>query len=845
MADDIDQFIAILELSDKTESMDTAPECTSNSVDALSLNGPEFQHNPSILTGSEMQPEDCLDVESLQPVVVNGRRHSIIVPEHFLPSKIKQDVFSTTTDKTDESDEFMEIHHFYSRYGSDSDEEVDNLLPASHTLTTLDNACQSCSSKVERIYKDKKVSKYIVDPCSQCKTKTKGTAPPGEITCESVPVTDASPDILQSHQIRSLVIKMNHALQLSNESAMDEAISELRLKATNSDRAYTEYENAMQRVLSKAILSGKQSVIKVVIAHSNARIFNGDDTDSKDANKNSNLVCEPGNADTKTGDPNSTHGDIFKGQTVLHLAVSRGNAAMVSQMLDRVTEDQATDLVNRQATGRFFTDSRKVPEGQYCLFLAAWMGCTDIFKILIQHGASLDIQDTDGNTILHKLVELSVKKTESDPDKNQARWVDTTKLMCQMVFKFAGLWWRKVTGEIRHRRRSLKEAITYLLYIENNAGFSPMGLAACVGASHIYKIMINSPANKTEHLRYGPITDVSFKMNDIDSALCANNGTSHLESILYNPIDKACEFISLEPISTLVTDKWRHYRKFYYLWLISYVLYMSAFTTYTIVRPVGIGNIEELYLRPVDKFRAILECIMVLGIPWYLYGEIQDIGYPLHRRWPDPWKYIQDGLYRIIQIMFILSLIIWIIVHFAKPIHEDAVLPLCLFFGWIYVIIFTCGSEAFGIFPVMLQRMIFLDLLRFLVIFLLIILSMSTAMYCAFRPTPQVDDYSTFWNTAFSLFKMTIGLQEVDRLTEARHPGIAIFLFVVYAVLGNILLLNVLIAMMNASYAAVSEKAPIYCLDTLQKAYITLLIERRLPQRFSTAQVRIYFMYRC
>ena len=850
MADDKEQAMESVAISDKTGScespdMETAPECTSDSVDGDSTDesdAPRLPNRDPFSADGNPITDTSSNLDEIHNMLDDPENQDIGPQPNYLFST--HDAFKQPMAEPERGIELNDLHelHWITESESGNEDEVDSFLPRDRDRQFDANgvACKSCSSKVEKIYRDTKLSRFVISPCKLCLESMKEPTEQSEIHCKNAPLTESSGENSPKQHFQSLMNKMKRALKSCNQWEMNQVLTELTAKAINLEGASAQFEKSLQRVLFEAILCGKHHIAKTIISHSHANIFKAE-RDLFQESDVTNFNHDIDNTDVKITEPDvpisKTDGDLFTGQTALHLAVSHGNEDIVNQILDRITEEEAIDLINRQATGRFFTDNKKVPEGQYCLFLAAWMGCTDIFRLLIKRGASLNVQDKDGNTILHKLVQLSMKKTESDQDKNQGRWVDTTKVMCEIVFKFAGTWWQKFIGERRHHKKCTKEALTYLLSIEDSAGFTPMGLAAYMGSSHLYQMMIDSPAYKTEHLRYGPITDASFRMNEIDSSLCGNDGSSHLESILYNSIDKACEFISIEPISTLVMDKWKHYRKFFYLWLITYILYMSAFTTYTFIRPTNIDNITALYSRSVDKFRAFLEVVMVLGIPWYLYGEIQDLCYPRHRRWPDPWKYIQDGFYRIIRVFFVLSLIAWIFIHFAKPDHEDTILPLCLFFGWVYVIIFTCGSEAFGIFPVMLQRMIFLDLLRFLLIFFLIIMSMSTAMYTVFRPTPNVLDYATFWDTAYSLFKMTLGLQDVSNLTEARHPGIAILLFVVYAVLGNILLLNVLIAMMNASYSAVSEKAPVYHLETLQRAYNTLLIERRLPRCLCTSQV--------
>ena len=723
------------------------------------------RHDP-FATGSEMKTDDTSNFDEIHAMLVGDDLIQDDKPQDKSPDEGDDTTPTNSEGKTsNEKINGIIINTDDSGKNMKHAEGLLNILPQNDQSIDVDKSCQTCAMKLEMIHKNIKLSRLILQPCKIC-----GNAETDLVRKNIEKQPDPSLVDLGSVETREnrkqlLNKQLREAFDESNPRKINMVLNNVKWDNSFGEDAMTMYETTLQNTLFDALLRKKREIAKSIIARSDARVFKAKIDLALELNE-MKVVTESNGTDT--GDTNGKtdaieedpklKNDPFKGQTALHLAVSQSDKDMVTQMLDRINEEDSIALIDRQATGRFFSDSKKVKEGQYCLFLAAWIGCIDIFRLLVMRGASLNIQDTDGNTILHKLVQLSMKKTESDSSVNQIRWVETSKTMCELVLNWTQVWWKRFVGQKRCDTDS-RDATTYLLSIENKSGFTPMTLAAYTGASAMFKMMIHSPAFKTKHFTYGPITDASFRMNEIDSTLCRNDGSSCLESIMYNPVDKACEFIAMQPISTLVLDKWDHYRKFYWMWLVSYIFYMASFTTYMFISPMQPSSFLDMYKTHLDIFRGFLEVIMVLGVPWYLFWEIQDLNFPRHRRWPDPWQYTQDGLYRIIHILFVASLISWIVVHFASPYHEDIVLPLCLFFGWIYVLIFTCVSDVFGIFPVMLQRMIFYDLLRFLLIFFLIIMSMSTAMYCVFRSSPETTDYSTIWYTAYSLFKMTLGMQ--------------------------------------------------------------------------------------
>lgn len=72
---------------------------------------------------------------------------------------------------------------------------------------------------------------------------------------------------------------------------------------------------------------------------------------------------------------------------------------------------------------------------------------------------------------------------------------------------------------------------------------------------------------------------------------------------------------------------------------------------------------------------------------------------------------------------------------------------------------------------------------------------------------PKCRDPDTFSTFLLDLFKLTIGIGELDMVYSARYPGVFLVLLVTYIILTFVLLLNMLIALMGETVGQVSKES--------------------------------------
>lgn len=72
---------------------------------------------------------------------------------------------------------------------------------------------------------------------------------------------------------------------------------------------------------------------------------------------------------------------------------------------------------------------------------------------------------------------------------------------------------------------------------------------------------------------------------------------------------------------------------------------------------------------------------------------------------------------------------------------------------------------------------------------------------------PNCRDPDTFSTFLLDLFKLTIGMGELDMIHSAQYPAVFLILLVTYIILTFVLLLNMLIALMGETVGQVSKES--------------------------------------
>ncbi|PWA25568.1 hypothetical protein CCH79_00019658, partial [Gambusia affinis] len=493
----------------------------------------------------------------------------------------------------------------------------------------------------------------------------------------------------------------------------------------------------------------------------------------------------------------------YKGQTALHVAVERRTLFYVKLLVQKGADVQA------KANGTFFQRNAKLGFyfGELPLSLAACTNQPEVVSFLLENPyrrADPADRDSQGNTVLHMLVEIADDSAEN------------TETVAEMYDKILVLQ-HKLNSEVQ------------LESMENNEGLTPLKLAAKLGKIGLFRHMLNREfvAEETRRLSrkltewvYGPVHSSLYDMSSMDTA--ENN--SVLEIIVFgSETPNRPEMLQIEPLRSLLQDKWQRFAsKLFLLNFLSYLMYLAVFTAVAYYRkdgqpPFPVENV------PADHLRCVGEIISVLGAARFLYKTA-------------------------------VLLLLCAVLYCCGRTEYVGPLVLSLALAWMNVLYYTRGSRQLGIYNVMMQRMILGDLLHFLCIYVVLLFGFSAAVCTLIDDSPagsptsgpvplprsfnvetfkcEKPSYNDIGFTTMELLKFTIGMGDLEFTDHVQNKTVFYVLLICYIVLTYILMLNMLIALMGNTVERMTEQSQ--TIWNLQRAFTILDMERTLPRWLRT-----------
>ncbi|XP_025710755.1 transient receptor potential cation channel subfamily V member 5 isoform X1 [Callorhinus ursinus] len=496
----------------------------------------------------------------------------------------------------------------------------------------------------------------------------------------------------------------------------------------------------------------------------------------------------------------------FVGQTALHIAIVNQNVNLVRALLAHGA------CVSARATGTAFRRSPRnlIYFGEHPLSFAACVGSEEIVRLLIEHGADIRAQDSLGNTVLHILI--------LQPNKTFA---------CQMynlLLSYDG------------RRDHLQS----LDLVPNHQGLTPFKLAGVEGNT----VMFQHLMQKRKHIQwtYGPLTSTLYDLTEIDSW---GEDVSFLELVVSSKKREARQILEQTPVKQLVSFKWKKYgQRYFYILGALYTLYMICFTTCCIYRPLKfrMGNrtdprdntvlqqklLQEAYATQQDKIRLVGELVTVTGAVIILLLEIPDILRVGASRYFG--QTILGGPFHVIIIIYACMVLVTMVMRLANMNGEMVPMSIALVLGWCSVMYFARGFQMLGPFSIMIQKMIFGDLMRFCWLMAVVILGFASAFYVIFQ-TEDPANLGQFYDypmALFSTFELFLTVIDGPANYEVNLPFMFGIVYFAFTIIATLLMLNLFIAMMGDTHWRVAHER-----DELWRAQVvatTVMLERKLPR---------------
>ncbi|XP_064632713.1 transient receptor potential cation channel subfamily V member 6-like isoform X2 [Lineus longissimus] len=502
-------------------------------------------------------------------------------------------------------------------------------------------------------------------------------------------------------------------------------------------------------------------------------------------------------------------GDEYYGESSLHIAIVTGNVEGVKLLVLNGAK------VNQRATGRFFLpeDQKALLSntastdyegyayfGEYPLAFAASSGREEIFNYLIDNGADPNLQDTFGNTVLHMVV---------------------------------------IHNQVNMYRHAVRHPIkTANTYIKNAAGLTPLTLASKLGRQKIFQEIIE--LSSIEIWRYSNITCSTYPLTALDTIGPdgSTNWKSALMFIIEGKTDEHLQMLDGGVISQLLDDKWKYFaRRRFFEQLIFHIIYLIILSTAVYLRPrgsnqlLGAANTEHI-IRWMMEIFVVVTCAVKFLLQ---ISEIKSQGIAGFA------KNLKSAPAKTIFIFSCLLILACVPLRFFGLVwHEEVLLTITLPGSWIFFLYFARGIRLYGPFVTMIYKMLRGDLVRFAIIYLVILICFAQGFFFLFKDidNESITTFKTILDTLMTLFQMTLGEFKMSKgdmgikyeeFGYTRYATLTKIVFFFFMVLVPILLLNMLIAMMGNTYQQVIDRSEKEW--KRQKAQIIVNLERSYSRK--------------
>jgi len=487
-------------------------------------------------------------------------------------------------------------------------------------------------------------------------------------------------------------------------------------------------------------------------------------------------------------------------------------------------------LLNSKAYGNFFKKGKPCYYGEYPLAFAISTNQFEIFDALLAAGADMNVEDSNGNNILHVLVTHGLQDAYTYFKKT---WVD----------KYGS---NQLDDGTYERNGKTKEGLIVPWKRRNHNLHTPFTLCAHDGIKDMFYFLMEE--RKQVQWSYGPVTCMLYPLDELDDLHHREVQEKHdgaLELILNN---SHYELLTHPRIIDLIEKKWvtfglRHLlARFFHV-----IIYLMLFTHFTIQRQTifhfSAACVEDQVCTPRTPISAVhytyfyaLFVLVLLGAAskgWNELVEMQASGVKSY--------FSATGsafLENTVSLVFFVLVIGFTVAHIFSSPFERLLLGAANFVGYAYLFFFLLALKMTGPMVIMVYEMLQKDVLRFSVVYAVFLFGFSQAFYVL------QDNHGAqgFYDSVHMCFEASLGDFNFGEShgAESLYRTLSIFLLVGYILVVSICLLNLLIAMMGDTYGKVNEMAEHTW--QLERARIIMALENEMTPEERKLAKNKYFV---
>ncbi|PFX32144.1 Transient receptor potential cation channel subfamily V member 4 [Stylophora pistillata] len=208
-----------------------------------------------------------------------------------------------------------------------------------------------------------------------------------------------------------------------------------------------------------------------------------------------------------------------------------------------------------------------------------------------------------------------------------------------------------------------------------------------------------------------------------------------------------------------------------------------------------------------NGLRLFCEVLTIIFLMFYFFEEVNQAEREWRTYFKDPYNYFD-------WLGLILTLLV-IPLRFAKVRYQWSVAALGYLFNFLRLFKFSCVTRTTGLYTKTLAKIIYRDITRFSVVFVIVCLGFCGAMFMALKATGSQELFS---NYAWLMLAAVRALAEQQPVEEdySKFSWLSILILVAYMAMVIVILLNILIAQLSYTYSEAKKTAKLqYAIDTM------------------------------